>query len=106
MHPDIDKTYNILFHNWDGASNRVEICDTVATIIKTHFGVLEMKVLDLSDMVQKYWFTQRDLTDFVELTDSTIELEHITFCVDKVLKQVLNLDAETREHIREALSGL
>mgnify|MGYP003966732695 FL=1 len=106
MHPDIDKTYNILFHNWDGASNRVEICDTVATIIKTHFGVLEMKVLDLSDMVQKYWFTQRDLTDFVELTDSTIELEHITFCVDKVLKQVLNLDAETREHIREALAGL
>jgi hypothetical protein len=106
MHPDIDKTYNILFHNWDGASNRVEICDTVATIIKTHFGVLEMKVLDLSDMVQKYWFTQRDLTDFVELTDPTIELEHITFCVDKVLKQVLNLDAETREHIREALAGL
>ena len=106
MHPDIDKTYNILFHNWDGASNRVEICDTVATIIKTHFGVLEMKVLDLSDMVQKYWFTQRDLTDFVELTDSTIELEHITFCVDKVLKQVLNLDAETRERIREALAGL
>ena len=106
MHPDIDKTYNILFHNWDGASNRVEICDTVARSVKKHVGVLEMKVLDLADMVQKYWFTQRDVTDFVELSDETIELEHITFCVDKVLKQVLNLDAETREHIREALSGL
>jgi len=106
MHPDIDKTYNILFHNWNGTSRRVEICEAVANIIKHHFGTGEMKVMDLSDMVQKYWFTRRDMTDFVELSDETIEIEHIRFCVDKVLKQVLNIDAETRNQIRDALSGM
>ena len=78
MHADIDKTYAILFHNWNGTSRRVEICETVANIIKYHFGTGEMKVMDLPEMVQKYWFTSRDLTDFVELSDETIHLLQTT----------------------------
>jgi len=106
MHADIEKTYAILFRNWNEGERRVEINNTVAKIIRHHFGYGDMVVMDLADMVQKYWFARRDLTDYVEVTNDALELRHITFCIDKVLRQVLNLDAETRQQIREALSGM
>ena len=106
MHPDIEKTYNILFHNWGEDVTRVEITTKIAHIIREHFGEDEIIVMDLPDMVQKYWLTRQDLIDFVELCDDSIDLKYIASCIDIVLKKVLNLDAVTRQAIRESLSGL
>ena len=56
MHADIDKTYAMVYSTIGmELSRRVEICETVANIIKYHFGTGEMKVMDLPEMVQKYW---------------------------------------------------
>ena len=86
MHPDIEKTYNILFHNWGEDVTRVEITAKVAKIIRKQFG--------------------NDLIDYVELSDDSINLNHIASCIDIVLKKVLNLDAITRHAIQESLSRL
>jgi hypothetical protein len=106
MHPDIEKTYNILFHNWGEDVTRVEITKEIATIIRNHFGPDDIIVMDLPEMVQKYYLTRQELIDFVELSDDSIDLNHIASSIDIVLKKVLNLDALTRYAIQEALSGL
>ena len=106
MHPDIEKTYNILFHNWGDDVTRVEITAKVAKIIRKQFGNDDIIVMDLPDMVQKYWLTRQDLIDYVEISDDSIDLNHIASCIDIVLKKVLNLDAVTRHAIQESLSRL
>lgn len=104
MHPDIKKTYNILFHNWGEDVTRVEITGEIASIIRKQFG--NEDIMDLPDMVQKYWLTRQDLIDYVEISDDSIDLNHIASCIDIVLKKVLNLDAVTRHAIQESLSRL
>ena len=106
MHPDIEKTYNILFHNWGEDVTRVEITAKVAKIIRKQFGNDDIIVMDLPDMVQKYWLTRQDLIDYVELSDDSIDLNYISSCIDIVLKKVLILDAVTRHAIQESLSRL
>jgi len=103
MHAHKTEIYNLIFTNWSPESTNVQIASPVLIILQNYFGEDGDIVLDMQDLIQRYTFASRDITDFIEMSNPDIPMDAIYEEVHKVLKKVLNLDAATRHYIRNSL---